>query len=113
MKKINPDFIRLSDIKAAIKDIEEFYKAGLDDRKTVMAIAYSIAIIGEAANKLSSEVTTKHNDIPWRQIIAMRHRIIHDYGNVDIQNLRQAVIADLPLLGAKIELILKDLLQNS
>jgi len=108
MKKINPDFIRLSDIKNAIKDIEEFYKTGLEDRKTVMAIAYSIAIIGEAANKLSLELTTKYNDIPWKQIVGMRHRIIHDYGNVDIQNLKQAVIADLPILKLRIEFILND-----
>jgi uncharacterized protein with HEPN domain len=107
MKKIDPDFIRLSDIKKAINDIEDFYKTGLEDRKTVMAIAYSIAIIGEAANKLSAELTSKHNDIPWKQIVGMRHRIIHDYGSVDIQNLEQVIVADLPQLRSKIELILK------
>ena len=48
MKKINPDSIRLLDIQTAIREIKEFYKSGLEDRKTVMAIAYSIAIIGEA-----------------------------------------------------------------
>jgi uncharacterized protein with HEPN domain len=107
MKKIDSDFIRLSDILKAINNIEEFYKTGLDDSKTVMAIAYSIAIIGEAANKLSTKITEKYLDIPWKQIIGMRHRIIHDYGNVDIQNLSQAVVFDLPVLKVKIELILK------
>jgi uncharacterized protein with HEPN domain len=107
MKKINSDFIRLSDILQAIKDIEEFYSVGLKDRKTVMAIAYSIAIIGEAASKLSDNVLEKYSDIPWKQIIGMRHRIIHDYGNVDVENLEQAVVSDLPLLKVKIEMILK------
>lgn len=105
--KINPDFIRLSDILSAINDIEEFYKTGLDDRKTIMAIAYSIAIIGEAANKLSPKITEKYSDIPWKQIVGMRHRIIHDYGNVDLENLKQAIVADIPLLRTKIEAILK------
>lgn len=108
MQKINSDFIRLSDILKSIQCIEEFYKSGLDDRKTVMAIAYSIAIIGEAANKLSPEIVAKNNDIPWKQIVGMRHRIIHDYGNVDIQNLKQAVISDIPSLKVRIEEMLKE-----
>jgi uncharacterized protein with HEPN domain len=108
MQKIDTDFIRLSDILKMIAEIENFSKSGFDDRKTVMAVAYPIAIIGEAANKLSSKITEKYSDIPWRQIVGMRHRIIRDYGNVDIENLKQAVIADLPKLKNKIELILKD-----
>jgi uncharacterized protein with HEPN domain len=108
MKKIDSDFIRLSDILSAIKEIEEFCKSGFDDRKTVMATAYLIAVIGEAASKISVKITEKYNDVPWRQIVGMRHRIIHDYGNVDIENLRQAVAADLPDLKLKIEIILKN-----
>jgi uncharacterized protein with HEPN domain len=106
--KINPDLIRLLDIKKAILEIAEFYQDGLDDRKTIMAISYSIAIIGEAANKLSAELTTKHNHVPWKKIVGMRHRIIHDYGNVDIENLNQAVAFDLPKLALQIDLILKN-----
>ena len=109
MKKINSDFIRLTDILSSINNIESFSKDGFDDVKTVMAIAYSIAIIGEAANKLSTKLTNQHSHIPWRQIIGMRHRIIHDYGNVDIPNLKQVVIADLPVLKLRIEAILKEL----
>lgn len=106
--KINPDLIRLSNIKKAILEIDEFRKDGFDDRKTIMAISYSIAIIGEAANKLSAELTTKHHNIPWKKIVGMRHRIIHDYGNVDIENLKQAVVFDLPILASQIDLILKN-----
>lgn len=110
MKKINADFIRLSDILSAIKDIEEFYQtSGLEDRKTVMATSYLIAIIGEAANKISAEITDKYSDIPWKKIIGMRHRIIHDYGNVDVQNLEQAIVHDLVVLKSQIEIILKNI----
>lgn len=108
MKKINSDFIRLSDILNTISEIEQFSKDGFDDRKTIMAVAYSIAVIGEAASKISEQITEKYSDIPWRQIVGMRHRIIHDYGNVDVDNLRQAATSDLPDLKAKIENILKN-----
>lgn len=108
MKKIDSDFIRLSDILSAINEVEIFCKSGFDDRKTVMATAYLIAVMGEAASKLSVKITEKYSDIPWRQIVGMRHRIIHDYGNVDLENLRQVVVADLPNLKLKIEEILKN-----
>lgn len=106
MKRFNPDFIRLSDILSAISDIEAFAKTDFEDRKTVMAIAYSIAVIGEAANKLSPDLIAQNRDIPWKNIIGMRHRIIHDYGNVDVKNLKQVATVDLPVLKAKIQSIL-------
>ncbi|MDX2083735.1 MAG: HepT-like ribonuclease domain-containing protein [Rickettsiales bacterium] len=109
MDKINSDQIRLEDIIKSINEIEDFAKSGFEDRKTIMAIAYSIAIIGEAANKLSSEVINLNNEIPWKQIIGMRHRIIHNYGNVDIKNLKQVVLRDLPNLRPRIESILKQI----
>lgn len=112
MKKIDTDIVRLKDIISAINDISEFYKSGTEDRKTIMAIAYSIAIIGEAASKLSIKITERYSDIPWRQIIGMRHRIIHDYGSVDVENLKQVVISDLPILKPKIESILIDISQK-
>ncbi len=110
MKKINPDFIRLKDIISAIEDIENFYEdGGLEERKNIMAIAYLIAIIGESANKLSESLKQNNADIPWRAIIGMRNRIIHDYGSVDIDNLRQAIIRDLPSLKLKISEIINNL----
>jgi len=108
MKKIDSDFIRLTDILSAIGEIENFCQDGFDDRKTVMAIAYSVAVIGEASSKISTKITEKYSDIPWRQIIGMRHRIIHDYGNVDVENLRQVALFELPALKLKIANILKD-----
>jgi uncharacterized protein with HEPN domain len=107
MKKIDSDFIRLRDILNAIADIENFYvSSGLDDRKTLMAIAYSIAIIGEAASKISEKVKVENPEIPWRNIVGVRHRIIHEYGSVDVENLKQVVESDLVVLKKKIELIL-------
>lgn len=57
--KVNPDRIRLLDILSAIDDSESFAHNGLEDRKTLMATAYSIAVMGEAAGKLSAQLTSQ------------------------------------------------------
>ena len=57
MEKLNKDLIALNDILIAISDIEDFtYRSSMKDRMTIMAVAYEIAIIGEAANKISFEI---------------------------------------------------------
>ena len=113
MEKLNKDLIALNDILIAISDIEDFtYRSSMKDRMTIMAVAYEIAIIGEAANKISFEIQKKYFNIPWGDIIGMRHRIIHDYGKVSIDRLKEVVEKHLPVLRNNIELIIKQLTSN-
>lgn len=46
------------------------------------AVAHQIQIIGEAAGQVSTEFQQAHPEIPWRQIIGMRHRLVHGYREV-------------------------------
>ena len=48
-----------------------------------LSLVRLIEIVGEAANRVSSEGQAQFPDIPWSQIIGMRHRLIHGYDNVD------------------------------
>jgi uncharacterized protein with HEPN domain len=38
--------------------------------------------------------------VPWIQIIGMRHKIVHDYMNVDYDIVWEVVRSDLPVLVA-------------
>jgi uncharacterized protein with HEPN domain len=42
----------------------------------------SLEVLGEAAGKVSAATQAAHPEIPWREITAMRHRLIHGYGEV-------------------------------
>ena len=46
------------------------------------AIMHQIQIIGEAARKVSQEYESAHNQIPWRMIIGMRNRLVHEYFDI-------------------------------
>jgi uncharacterized protein with HEPN domain len=64
------------------------------------ALAHIIQVIGEAADHVSDEFKEAHPQIPWHEIIGMRHRIVHDYMNVDEDVVWAVIRNDLPSLSA-------------
>jgi uncharacterized protein with HEPN domain len=62
-----------------------------------------IQIVGEAARKISPEFKQAHPEIPWHEIIGMRHRLVHDYFQIDPVRVWEVVEKDLPVLISLIE----------
>ena len=62
------------------------------------SIVLQIIYLGEALNRTSQDFRNQHPNIPWFEAIGMRHRLAHDYGNVDIDQVWLTVREDLPLL---------------
>jgi uncharacterized protein with HEPN domain len=54
----------------------------LADRKTQLALERAIEIIGEAARRVSDSFKADHTEIPWRSIVAQRHVLAHEYGEI-------------------------------
>jgi uncharacterized protein with HEPN domain len=57
------------------------------DRKLVLALVKSIEIIGEAAYQVSQATRDQLPDIPWDDIIGMRHRLVHAYFDINLDIL--------------------------
>ncbi len=55
-------------------------------------------VIGEAARHLSEAFKARHTDIPWRQVIDMRNKLVHEYFNVDTELVWATIERDLPML---------------
>lgn len=47
------------------------------------ALVRAVTVLGEAAGQVSDEVRERHPEVPWRDITGMRHRLVHDYRDVD------------------------------
>jgi len=62
------------------------------------AIAKALENIGEAARKISETMKAAHPEIPWQDIVALRHRIAHDYFHLDLVRIWQIVHEDVPVL---------------
>ena len=54
--------------------------------------------IGELAKGLSDEFLKEYNKIPWKQIIGMRHRIVHGYDTIDLEIVWNTAIESIPTL---------------
>ncbi len=67
------------------------------------AVMRQLEIMGEAARRLSEETRLELSELPWRQIIGMRNRLIHGYDDVDLAIVWDSVQNDLPLLIAQLE----------
>ena len=77
------------------------------DRQLALALTRLLEIVGEAAAQVPPEVRKQHPQIPWREIIGMRNRLIHTYDRVDMNILWDVIEDDLPPLAEALEKILK------
>jgi len=41
-----------------------------------------LEVIGQAANKISIETQNSLKNIPWNNIIGLRNKLAHDYGEI-------------------------------
>lgn len=76
-----------------------------NDRMLVLSLAKSIEIMGEAAGRLSESFRQSHPTLPWREMTAMRNRLIHAYFDINLDIVWQTVTEELPPLVAKLEAI--------
>ena len=82
-------------------------RADLDgDRKLVLALVKAIEISGEAAYQVSQTSRDRMPDIPWEDIIGMRHRLVHAYFDINLDILWQTVKVDLPPLILVLEKVI-------
>lgn len=82
-----------------------FQDLAADEVRTA-AILRWIEIVGEAAANVSERTREAHPEIPWREIIAMRNRLIHAYPDVNLELVWGVIVRDGPRLHAAIEEIL-------
>jgi uncharacterized protein with HEPN domain len=81
------DLSFLIDIVDCISDIDEFTK-GIEfyefekDKMRKLAVERQLEVIGQAANKLSKEAQDSIKNIPWGNIIGLRNKLAHDYGEI-------------------------------
>lgn len=59
---------------------------------------HRLTVIGEAISRLSNQLMGRQPQVPWRQIIAVRHRIVHACFDLDGQILWDSSTGDIPEL---------------
>jgi uncharacterized protein with HEPN domain len=65
---------RAADLDRATYDADEDLR---------LALTHLVQTLGEAARRVSSETQARFPEVPWKLIVGMRHKIVHDYMTID------------------------------
>ena len=89
------DFVLTATSGKTLADVQE-------DGMLQRACSRSIEIIGEAAKNVSSSLRKANPRIPWKQLAAMRDKLIHQYFGVNWVIVWDVIENHLPVLRSDI-----------
>jgi uncharacterized protein with HEPN domain len=81
---------------------QKFVDTGLNYDATIR----NLELIGEAATHIPAEIREMYTAIPWRQVIATRNKLIHNYLGIDDDTLWSIIQSDIPSLVEELERII-------
>jgi uncharacterized protein with HEPN domain len=102
------DLVRLEHMLKCCENIASFVKG---KRKTQLAhsilldsaVRHQLEILGEAANAISQKTQRELPNIPWKHIVGLRNRLIHEYFDIDHDIIWQTIKEGLPPLVLEIK----------
>jgi len=107
---------RLQHILDAICEIENYIRniiikkfSGSSEKK--YASVKQLEIIGEVAGKMTGETKSRHPEVEWTKIIALRNILVHDYYVIDENVVWNIITEDLPELKEQIVSLLKSFVE--
>lgn len=97
---------RLADVLSALDKAERFGSRDRSDEVVVAAVLHELTVVGETVRALLREepdLRDRNPDIPWRGIVGMRNRLVHEYEAVDPAYVWGTVDGDLRPLRRMVE----------
>jgi uncharacterized protein with HEPN domain len=82
-------------------------EAFVKDEMVCDAVVRNIQIIGEAANRTSKPLRDATSHLEWPKIIGMRHRLVHDYFEIEESIVWRVVTIYLPPLAEELKKVLE------
>ena len=105
----------VADLLQRIGYIEDFTHEGWDDFaadvKTQEAVIRSYEVIGEIVKRIPENVLALYPHVVWKKIKGFRDFLIHNYDQVDLEYVWEAVL-DLPNLKAAVEAMQRNIEQS-
>ena len=94
----------LDSAEKSIQKVAGVDRASYDaDENLRLALTHLIQTIGEAARHVSGDFQEAHPDVPWSEIVGIRHKVVHDYMHVDFDIVWAVATIDLPPLIAQLK----------
>jgi len=90
--------------RKALKFVEGIDQNKFEDNEIIQnAVIRPLEIIGEASARVSKDFRRAHAEIPWREMVGLRNRLVHEYFRIDFGAVWDTIHKDLPKLIEIIE----------
>lgn len=91
----------LRDLNFIVTQMKDVTIDKLNDNEVLLdSMLFRMIQISENSKKLSDGYKQKHASVPWNAVYGFRNRIVHDYGNVELDIVYETLKNDIPdLLG--------------
>lgn len=90
----------------------DYFMSSTDGQFALSGVCMQLSLIGETVkviDHIAGDFLSSYPSIPWKQIKGLRDIVVHEYHNIDHEEVYQIMTADLPLLMAVVRQIKSDL----
>lgn len=105
--KFNRDGLYLLHIRECLERINVYTANGWEkfqfDIMAQDAVLRNLQIMGESTQRLSASLQASQPSIQWRDIAAFRNKLVHDYLNINLEQIWQIITDVLPVFSQQIE----------
>lgn len=97
------DLSYLVDIFDCVEDVVA-YTSGISifdferDKMRRLAVERQLEVIGQAANRVTKDGQGQLSQIPWSQMIGLRNKLAHDYGDILAKRIWDIARSSIPEL---------------
>ncbi len=97
----------LKDLRFIISHTQNLTLEELENNEILCdSILFRLIQISENSLKLTSAFKEKHKEMSWQAMKGMRNRIVHEYGDVQLDIVYQTVTQNIPELCKLLETII-------
>lgn len=109
--------LRVQDIITAIDSIRRYtehlaFEEFQDNEIVVQAVLYNFIVMGEAVRNIPDEIQSLYPQIPWRQIGGTRNVAAHEYFQIKLTIIWNAICNNLPTLRMQLQDLLSSELDD-
>lgn len=97
----------LVNIDFVIENMSGVTKQEFEDNDLLQdSMMFRLIQISEDASRIDDIFKEKYDNIPWNAMRGLRHRIVHDYGHIDLSIVFHTLVKNIPELKIQLSKLL-------
>lgn len=87
----------LKDLNFIVTQMKDVTIDELNSNEVLLdSMLFRMIQISENSKRLTDEYKQQHSSVPWNAVYGFRNRIVHDYGNVELDIVYETLKNDIP-----------------